>query len=283
MNHFVELEFRNRKIEYCIQPYNITMKPGDQVVVKVNRGADIAEVIQFGIQCKKLESKQEELQEIKILRVADDADIKNLERIKNKEIEAGKKFVELEDKYDFEMKLLETIYQFDGNKLTFFFAADGRIDFREFVRELAKNFHTRIELHQTSGRDEAKRLGGIGMCGRNYCCTTFIKQFNQVTIKMVKDQNLSGNLSKISGPCGRLLCCLHYEENFYVEQAKSFPEIGEKVRYKKKEMYVFKNDYYGKQIQLTDNNSEFEFISLDDYQKIKKNKSQYRNNNRSKK
>jgi len=277
MTQFVELEFRNRKILYVVQPPGVFLKPSGMVVVKVNKGADIAEVIQFGIENIHLQENEKSLTENKILRVADERDLENLERIKTKEEEASEKFIEIEQKYSFDMKLLETIYQFDGNKLTFFFSADGRVDFREFVRELAKTFHTRIELHQTSGRDEAKRLGGIGMCGKSYCCTTFIKQFNQVTIKMVKDQNLSGNLSKISGPCGRLLCCLHFEENYYVEQAKSFPEIGDVVFINKKKMYVFRNDFYNKQIQLTDNNSEYEMISLEDFLKQKKNK---KNNNK---
>jgi cell fate regulator YaaT (PSP1 superfamily) len=163
------------------------------------------------------------------------------------------------------MKLIETIYQFDGNKLTFFFTAEGRIDFRTFVRELATVFKTRIELHQTSGRDEARRLGGFGMCGKQYCCGSFLKRFNQVTIKMVKDQNLAGNLTKISGPCGRLLCCLNFEEDFYVEEVKGFPLIGTFVSYQNTKMMVFRLNVIGKKIMLASEEGIIQEIDLDEF------------------
>ena len=167
------------------------------------------------------------------------------------------------------MKLLDTIFQFDGNKVTFFFTAEGRIDFRVFVREIAQIFKTRIELHQCTGRDEAKKLGGYGMCGNQYCCSAFMKRFNQVTIKMAKDQNLSGNLSKISGPCGRLLCCLHYEEDFYAELTKDFPEMGDEIWIDGKKMYVFRNDLHAKTIHLTSELQEITSLSLEEYKKLR--------------
>jgi cell fate regulator YaaT (PSP1 superfamily) len=168
------------------------------------------------------------------------------------------------------MKLIETIYQFDGNKLTFFFTADTRIDFREFVRELAMVFKTRIELHQSTGRDEAKRINGIGVCGYSYCCSSFLKRFNQVTIKMVKEQNLSGNLSKISGPCSRLLCCLNFEDDFYSERAKEFPELGECVNYKNERFFVFRNDYAERMVHVANADQVMEALTLENYNVLPK-------------
>ncbi|MCB5262417.1 MAG: Tpl protein, partial [Candidatus Cloacimonetes bacterium] len=171
--------------------------------------------------------------------------------------------------YPFEMKLIETVYQFDGNKLTFFFTADGRIDFRTFVRELATVFRTRIELHQTTGRDEAKRLGGFGMCGNQYCCSSFLKRFNQVTIKMAKDQNLTGNLSKISGPCGRLLCCLNFEEDFYMEAGKDYPIIGTCVEHKSKKAMVLRIDVLAHKIFLVHDDQIVIDLTLEEFADLK--------------
>ena len=120
-------------------------------------------------------------------------------------------------------------------------------------------------MHQCTGRDEAKKIGGYGTCGNMYCCTSFMKRFNQVTIKMAKDQNLAGNLSKTSGPCGRLLCCLHYEEEYYSEMAKDFPEIGHEIIRNNKKMYVYRNDLYSKNIYLASETQEIEIITLEEY------------------
>jgi cell fate regulator YaaT (PSP1 superfamily) len=191
-----------------------------------------------------------------------------MKNLSYEEDKAAKTFLGVLDHYPFEMKLIETIYQFDGNKLTFFFTADGRIDFRNFVRELANIFKTRIELHQTTGRDEARRLGGFGMCGKQYCCGSFLKRFNQVTIKMAKDQNLAGNLTKISGPCGRLLCCLNFEEDFYVEEAKGFPLVGTFVTYQNTKMMVFRLNVLAKKVMLTSEEGIIQEIDLDEFSRL---------------
>ena len=169
------------------------------------------------------------------------------------------------------MKLVEVVYQFDGNKMIFFFSAEGRVDFRDFVRELASEFKTRIELHQTSGREDARRYGGLGICGKEYCCVLYLKKLHQVTIKMAKDQNLLSNMSKISGPCGRLLCCLHYEKDFYIEKAAQFPKVNEKIFYNNKEMRVKQIDFFKDQINLTAKDENI-IITIKDYEKMKKNK-----------
>jgi len=203
-----------------------------------------------------------------IRRHASSEDIDKMRNLSYEEEKASRTFLSILERYPFEMKLIETIYQFDGNKLTFFFTAEGRIDFRTFVRELATVFKTRIELHQTSGRDEARRLGGFGMCGKQYCCGSFLKRFNQVTIKMVKDQNLAGNLTKISGPCGRLLCCLNFEEDFYVEEVKGFPLIGTFVSYQNTKMMVFRLNVIGKKIMLASEEGIIQEIDLDEFSKL---------------
>ncbi|HOE91376.1 MAG TPA: regulatory iron-sulfur-containing complex subunit RicT [Candidatus Cloacimonadota bacterium] len=270
---FVEVEMRNWRTAYFTKPENLYVQPDDVVIVQVDRGLDIGVVVQAAVKNEEQDDMQQESKVLSIVRIATDNDLQQLIGIEKKEKAAEEKFLELVVKYPFEMKLIDTKYQFDTNKLTFFFTAEGRIDFREFVRELAQVFRTRIELHQSTGRDEAKRLGGYGMCGNKYCCASFLKRFNQVTIKMAKDQNLSGNLAKISGPCGRLLCCLHFEGDFYTELAKDYPEIGEEVWVNKKKMYVFRNDYQLKMVYLSGEDQSIISTHIDDFNK------QYRGKN----
>ncbi len=270
MTEYVELEMRTWRTAYFTNPDNISMEPDDWVVVQVDRGLDIGSVVHSAVKGKEFDEMYKAEKIFTVLRVANEQDLQQLDQVIEKEKNATEKFQELVVKYPFEMKLIDTIYQFDGNKVTFFFTAEGRIDFRDFVRELAQVFRTRIELHQSTGRDEAKRLGGYGMCGNKYCCASFLKRFNQVTIKMAKDQNLSGNLSKISGPCGRLLCCLHFEEDFYAEMAKDYPTIGDEVWVEGKKMYVFRNDYYTKMVYLSSEDQSITTVHLDDFNKRKK-------------
>ena len=196
-------------------------------------------------------------------------DIEKLHHLPEEEEKAAQIFGEILKRYSFDMKLIDTVYQFDGNKITFFFTAEGRIDFRVFVRELANVFRTRIELHQTTGRDEARRMGGFGMCGLPYCCGNFLKHFNQVTIKMARDQNLVGNLAKISGPCGRLLCCLNFEEDFYMEEGKLLPVPGTCVEYQGSKMFVLKTDPLNKKILLSDDDENITEVDLDTFLTLK--------------
>ncbi len=269
MKEFVEVIFRSERIGYFINSKNLEILPDAKVVVKVERGEDIGRIINCALGNEELEKEFENNKIEKILRIATEEDFKQLEAVKKKEEEAKKRFLEIVVKYPFEMKLLDMVYQLDGNKLTFFFSAEDRIDFREFVRELATEFKTRIELHQSSGREDAKRFGGLGICGKTYCCVSFLKKFNQVTIQMAKDQNLLSNLSKISGPCGRLLCCLLYEEDFYLKKAEEFPEIDEEIMYGNIKMFVEKNDYYNNKIHLVSDESFKRIITLQEYKDIK--------------
>jgi len=262
----IEVIFRSERIGYYRNPKNFPIKPDDVVICKVDRGEDLARVINTSILPEEMETTELVGD---ILRLATEEDLKKLEVVRKREIEAKEIFLKAMVTYPFEMKLLEVVYQFDGNKLIFFFSADGRVDFRDFVRELANTFKTRIELHQSSGREDARRYGGYGICGRGYCCVGFLKKFNQVTIKMARDQNLINNLSKISGPCGRLLCCLHYEEEFYQEKATHFPKINDAIKLDGKRLRVIKNDYYADMVHLLTPDNETQLMTLGDFNKHK--------------
>ncbi len=282
MQQIVEIMFRTERVDYFVNSKHLEIEPDMQVIVRVERGEDIGRIINCSVHNDELEHKYQNKELGKILRVATEEDIKQLEIVETRDNEAHQKFIELEKKYPFEMKLLDTKYQLDGNKLTFFFSADGRVDFRDFVRELANEFKTRIELHQTSGREDARRLGGLGICGKTYCCVSWMRKFDQVTIQMAKDQNLLSNLSKISGPCGRLLCCLRFEDNEYSHNRNEFPRQGEKISYHEQEMKVAKNDFYNGRIYLVADNGENEVITLEMYKilygKNKRNPSNKKNN-----
>lgn len=267
MTKHIEIEFRSGKIAYITVDKDLELRPDDSIIIEVERGIDFCSILSTNIPQEQIDKLRSEYKEYKFVRMVEENDLKALSIIQNKEEKASSTFLEILAKYDFEMKLISTVYQYDGNKLTFNFTADGRIDFRLFVRELANIFKTRIELHQTTGRDEAKLLGGFGMCGKVYCCASFMRKFNQVTIKMAKDQNLAGNLSKISGPCGRLLCCLQFEEEYYEEIAKDFPIIGTKALLHKQMWYVFKNDYYNKKVYLSSEDQSMEVIDLEEFKK----------------
>lgn len=268
MQDYIEVEFRSGRLGYFQNISGLTINPEEMVVVEVERGEDIAQVIHMSIPSNELDNQITKGKLFNIKRIATDEDIEKLSNIGFEEEKASKTFMEILERYAFEMKLIETVYQFDGNKLTFFFTAEGRIDFRQFVRELALVFKTRIELHQTTGRDEAKRLGGFGMCGLQYCCGSFLKRFNQVTIKMAKDQNLAGNLSKISGPCGRLLCCLNFEEDFYVEEVRDFPILGTCVLVEETRMVVFKIDIMNQKVVLSGENQELSELGLVQFRQL---------------
>ncbi|HHV36239.1 MAG TPA: Tpl protein [Candidatus Cloacimonetes bacterium] len=269
MQEYIEVIFRSGRIGFFPQPEELSLQPEDLIIVEVERGEDIAQIVHMAVpkdECTNLD-RQDKV--YKIRRLANNDDLEKLKFLGNEEEKASNTFVNLLLHYPFEMKLIDTVFQYDGNKLTFFFTADGRIDFRAFVRELATIFKTRIELHQTTGREEAKRLGGFGMCGKPYCCSSFLKRFSQVTIKMAKDQNLAGNLSKISGPCGRLLCCLNFEEDYYVEAGKDFPILGTCVLYQKEKAMVYRNDVMSRKIFLTTDDQNVFEIKPEEFAKLK--------------
>jgi cell fate regulator YaaT (PSP1 superfamily) len=187
-----------------------------------------------------------------VLRHATDKDIERLEEMRGKESEALGICVKKVEEHSLPMKLVDVEYQFDGNKITFYFTSEGRIDFRELVKDLAGVFRTRIDLRQIGVRDEARRFDGMGMCGRRLCCATFLKDLEPVTLKMAKDQNLPLTPSKISGACGRLMCCLAYELGYYKELALGIPKIGSNIHCFGGQHRIDKIDYLKSEIILSD-------------------------------
>lgn len=222
----VGVRFRSAGKIYYFDPAGYDMNTGTHVIVETARGVEYGTVM---IAPKEVEDDKV-IQPLKsVIRVATKEDEKQEKRNKEKEKEAFKICLEKIAKHKLEMKLVEAEYTFDNNKLLFYFTADGRIDFRELVKDLAAVFRTRIELRQIGVRDETKILGGIGICGRELCCKSYLSEFAPVSIKMAKEQNLSLNPTKISGVCGRLMCCLKNEEETYEYLNSRLPGIGDTV------------------------------------------------------
>ena len=212
---------------YYFDPENIKLEQGMEVIVDTSMGDELGEVV---IAEKMVEDEKVTEPLKKVVRIATDKDKKSKREYKAKEPEALKICEEKIKKHGLPMKLVDVEYKFDGSKLIFYFTADGRIDFRELVKDLAAVFRTRIELRQIGVRDEVKRTGGNGICGRELCCCTFLGNFETVSIKMAKEQNISLNPSKISGNCGRLMCCLKYEQDVYSEKLSRLPKVGAIVK-----------------------------------------------------
>lgn len=226
MVKIIGVRFRNVGKIYYFNPKSFQMKPGDHVIVETARGVEYGTVV---LGPKEVEDKQV-VQPLKdVIRMATQKDDAKEESNRKKEKEAYQICVKKIRAHQLEMKLIDVEYTFDNNKILFYFTADGRIDFRELVKDLASVFRTRIELRQIGVRDETKILGGIGICGRPLCCHTFLTEFAPVSIKMAKEQNLSLNPTKISGVCGRLMCCLKNEEETYEYLNSRLPNVGDRV------------------------------------------------------
>ena len=226
MIQIIGVRFRQAGKVYYFDPAGLEIKQGDHVIVETARGVEYGYVV---LGCREVEDEKV-VQPLKaVMRVATAEDDAVMRSNKEKEKEAFKICLEKIAKHGLEMKLIDCEYTFDNNKVLFYFTADGRIDFRELVKDLAAVFKTRIELRQIGVRDETKILGGIGICGRPMCCHTYLADFAPVSIKMAKEQNLSLNPTKISGVCGRLMCCLKNEEEAYEYLNSNLPNIGDFV------------------------------------------------------
>ena len=226
MIRVIGVRFRTAGKIYYFDPGKLDIKKSDHVIVETARGIEYGTVVGD----PKEEEDDKVVQPLKaVLRVATPKDDEQEAANKQREKEAFKICLEKIRKHDLQMKLIDAEYTFDNNKVLFYFTADGRIDFRELVKDLASVFKTRIELRQIGVRDETKILGGIGICGRPLCCHTHLSEFAPVSIKMAKEQNLSLNPTKISGVCGRLMCCLKNEEETYEELNRRLPNVGDFV------------------------------------------------------
>jgi cell fate regulator YaaT (PSP1 superfamily) len=223
----VGVKFKSAGKVYYFSPEGLRFSIGDKVIVRTARGVELG----FIAQENKTVAQSEIVAPLcPVLRQAALEDIQRWESNKQLEKTAFETCVKLISKHKLDMKLIEAEYTFDNSKLLFYFSADGRVDFRDLVKELASVFHTRIELRQIGIRDEAKMMGGLGVCGRPFCCSTFLSDFAQVSIKMAKEQNLSLNSSKISGACGRLMCCLRFESEAYEAELQATPPVDSKVK-----------------------------------------------------
>ena len=223
MKVIIGVRFKKPGKIYFFDPGTIHINVRTKVIVETELGEELGEVV---VKKKLLPDTKLNTPLKKIIRIANYKDIKHYEDNKKKEKEAFKICEDKIKKLKLNMHLTEVQYSFDNSKLLFCFTADGRIDFRELVKELAAIFKTRIELRQIGVRDEVRRIGGNGICGRELCCCSFLNNFETVSIKMAKEQNMSLNPSKISGNCGRLMCCLKYEQNVYEDKLKKLPKIG---------------------------------------------------------
>lgn len=222
----VGIQFKKVGKVYYFDPEGYEFKKDQMVVVETSRGVECGRVL---VPYKEVPDEDIVAPLRKVMRIATEEDIKQLERNKAKEKEAYKICQQKIREHNMEMKLIEAEYTFDGSKVLFYFTADGRVDFRDLVKDLANVFRMRIELRQIGVRDEAKTLGGLGICGRPLCCATFLGEFDPVSIKMAKEQGLSLNPTKISGTCGRLMCCLKNEQNSYEDAIKRLPRVGDFV------------------------------------------------------
>lgn len=226
MQEVVGVRFKKAGKIYYFDPGNEILEKGECVIVETSRGVEYGEIV---VGPKQVPEADIVSPLKKVIRKTTEKDNQTIAENKEKEIEAFNICIKKIEKHNLPMKLVDVEYTFDNSKVIFYFTADGRVDFRELVKELASIFRTRIELRQIGVRDEAKMIGGLGPCGRSLCCGCFLGEFEPVSIKMAKEQNLSLNPTKISGICGRLMCCLKYEQEYYEEARKRMPKINREV------------------------------------------------------
>lgn len=267
MGTFAEIGFKGNRKDYFTAP-NLDLSVGGHVIVEADRGEDLGEVLALGaIAARKCSSSggcKTPVPERKVLRVARDDEVRALGALREDEARVRSEAKNQVDQLQLKMKVTEAEWQFDRKKLTIYFTADRRVDFRELVRELARTFRTRIELRQIGVRDEAALLGGIGRCGRELCCSTWLPELKPVSLQLAKDQGLSLNPAQISGCCGRLMCCLIYEHQTYVQARRRFPREGRILRTSRGEEKVLSVDIWGERITLKGEDGERRTLVLEE-------------------
>ncbi len=256
----VEVAFKGNRTGIFTNPVGITLKTGDYVIVEAERGEDAGIVIALG---RVVTLKEVEEESPRLMRLATSSDVEKLTSNRDEEQKAFDVGKEKIVKHNLNMKLVDVEYQFDRNKLTFYFTSDQRVDFRQLVRDLASKYRTRIELRQIGVRDEAKRIGGYGTCGYKLCCNTFMREFETITTQYAKEQLLPMNPSKLSGVCGRLKCCLAFEKVFYISELEKYPEIDQSIKTPLGQGVVDKIDIFHGTIYVRYPNDEMEKFTLD--------------------
>ena len=255
----VGINFREAGKIYYFSPEEYKFAVGDKVIVETARGVELGMV---KVANKTISSKEIVSPLKPVIRPATDADVQHYEKNRAQEEEAIAICQKKVEAHGLGMKLVGAEYTFDNSKLIFYFTCESRVDFRELVRDLASTFRTRIELRQIGIRDEAKMLGGLGVCGRKLCCANFLSDFVQVSIKMAKEQNFSLNSSKVSGACGRLMCCLRYEHEIYEEAIKQTPPTGSVVKTSDGEGVVIETKPLAREIRVKFNDGEKDTVKL---------------------
>lgn len=263
MLRIVSVKFHHAGRHYDFNAQAMQLVAGNRVVVETDRGRALATVV-----AEPREVPQEKAQEglKSILRLASDEDVAQAAANTSREREALRYCRERVQSRNMDMKMVRAEYAFDGSKIVFYFTAEGRIDFRELVKDLAHYFHTRIEMRQIGVRDEAKLVGGLGICGRELCCCSFLTEFYPVSVKMAKEQGLALNPVKISGQCGRLLCCLSYEFEAYCDLRKGMPKCGKKVCWNNQEWEVTGQNVLGRQITLRQPDGGTRVVTMSEYE-----------------
>lgn len=260
MAKILEIEFKGGRKAFFSNPQEFPFVVGDLVVVQAEKGEDLGRVVNMG---SLVDQRAGDGEFFEIYRKPSRQDMEKLEENQRLERDAFHDCRMRIEEHGLDMKLVDVEYQFDRNKITFYFTSDGRVDFRALVRDLASRYKTRIELRQIGVRDEAKRIGGLGVCGRRLCCTTFLREFEPVVTQFAKDQNLALNPTKLSGGCGRLMCCLRYERDYYTEVLEKFPEIGIKVKTAKGTGELTKVDIFLEEAVIQYENEEEEKVGLE--------------------
>lgn len=257
----VEVSFKGNRTAIYINPAGLTLKIGDYVIVEAERGEDLGIVSALG---RVVSLKDIDNHPLNVMRLATPSDKKKLEQNRADEHAAFQVCKRKIVRHNLNMKLVDVEYQFDRNKLIFYFTSDQRVDFRQLVRDLASKYHTRIELRQIGVRDEAKRLGGYGTCGYKLCCASFMREFETITTQYAKNQLLPMNPSKLSGVCGRLKCCLAFEKTFYVEELKKYPELDNAIKTPLGKGVVDKIDIFTGTVYVKFPNEEIEKFKLEE-------------------
>lgn len=260
MAKIIEIEFKGGRKAFYANPQEFPFAVGDYVMVQVEKGEDLARVVNIGSLVDRRAGDQELLQ---VIRKPSRKDMEQSEENHLLERDAFFDCRKRIEEHGLDMKLVDVEYQFDRNKITFYFTSDKRVDFRALVRDLASRYRTRIELRQIGVRDEAKRLGGVGVCGYRLCCRSFLREFEPVVTQYAKEQNLSLNPTKLSGACGRLMCCLRYERDYYEDVLKKFPGIETEIKTKKGKGIIKKIDVFHEEAVLSYENEEEERVSLE--------------------
>ena len=267
MAGFAEVRFKGTRKDY-FSYRDLELAPGSNVIVEADRGEDLGQVTALGTiaerRCNSSGGCATPLPERRVVRLAAPAETAKVDDLREDEHRVRTQTRKLVERHALKMKVTEAEWQFDKNKLIIYFTADRRVDFRELVRDLARTFRTRIELKQIGVRDEAALLGGVGRCGRDLCCSTWLPALKPVSLQLAKDQSLSLNPAQISGCCGRLMCCLMYEHKTYVEARRRFPREGKNLRTGRGEERVLTVDIWRETVTLRSSEGDTRTVSLQD-------------------